>query len=195
MTPLPIPRCSTRSCAVQQKRAQEYHHVNDKLAHFGPQSLFRVATPGTGLCRADGPRRSLACRYRDPPFANWRSCRGCSHAWPVLAADPRSEPREIRTAEGSLTGASATPNSKMGAAAPIVISGLGRPRNIRVDHPSITSRRSSTMPQPRCGASTIGSCRRSNPDNTARPPGASDRARSRASSANGRARIFDKIRS
>ncbi len=83
----------------------------------------------------------------------------------------------------------------MGAAAPIASSDLCLPRNIRVDHPSITSRRSSTIPQLRCGASTIGSCRRSNPDNTARPPGASARARSLASSANGRARIFDKIRS
>jgi len=83
----------------------------------------------------------------------------------------------------------------MGASAPVAISGVRRPRNTRVDHPSITSRCSSTMPQPRCGTSTIGSCRRSNPDNTARPPGARARARSAASTANGRARIFDRIKS
>jgi len=88
----------------------------------------------------------------------------------------------------------------MGAAAPIIILAhnhfaWARARKTRVDQPSMTKRRSSTMPQPRCGASTIGSCRRSNPDNTARPPGASVRARSRAISASGRARIFDKTKS
>ncbi len=36
----------------------------------------------------------------------------------------------------------------------------------------MTMRRSRAMPRPRCGASTIGSWRRSNPDSTARPPGA-----------------------
>ena len=88
----------------------------------------------------------------------------------------------------------------MGAAAPIAIFAArdlaaGPARRIRVDHPSIKMRRSSEMPRPRCGASTIGSWRRSNPDSTARPPGARWRARSAASNASGRARMFERIRS
>ena len=76
----------------------------------------------------------------------------------------------------------------MGASAPIIILPIiiltGTQRKTRVDHPSITNRRSSTIPQAAMrGAITIGSCRRSNPDNTARPPGGQRPAQDRRPSA------------
>ena len=142
------------------------------------------------LCRADGARRPLARRYRHPPLRDPRHRRGLSRC--PTRRSPRRRPASAQTRRrnGGLTGCSPAPNYETRAAARLPCrppAGGTAQRRPAVDR---RSRRSRTRPQPRCAASTTGSCRRSNPDSIARPPGASARARSRAISASGRARIF-----
>lgn len=179
-------------CGAAKACTGSMKHVHAKPSHLGRKVLFRMAAPGTGLWRADGARRSLACRYRDPSFADRPPGRRCLPTRILRPANPVPKGKQARPTEGSLTRPPIAAKSKRGASAPIA---LPARRITRVDHPSIVTRYSGTMPKPRCGASTIGSCRRNSPDNTARPPGASAPARSRASTASGRANMFDRIRS
>ncbi len=125
-----------------------------QLHSFRRKIVFRVAAPGSGLCPADGARRPLARRYWHSSLANWGPDRGCPDAGIVLAAARIFDARPVRPPEGGLSGLSAEPASGKRACA--LVPDAGR-RITRVDHPSMTIRRSRTMPQPRCGASTIGS--------------------------------------